>query len=148
MPIPKSIITLILIGGFIYPISSAGQEQDSDVSDSELKQFATAIQQVQVTNQESQEKMITTVEGVGLDVPRYNEILEGQADPEAQIGSEAELKKFEAASEEIVKIQSQAEQDMQQIIRDEGLSVRRYQQIAMIVQKDPELQAKLIEYMQ
>jgi len=127
----------------------AQEEQKEEVSEEELKQFASAFQQVQVVSQEAQQEMVKAIEEEGLEVMRFNEIQQAQQDPnqEAEATGE-ELKKYEAATGELERIQVEAQRLMQERIAEEGLTVDRYQEIAAIIQGDPELQQKLQQYMQ
>jgi hypothetical protein len=63
-------------------------------------------------------------------------------------GSEEEIKKFEAAIQVLDKIQAESQQDMQDKIAEEGLSVDRYQAIAALVQNDTQLQQKVQQFME
>lgn len=119
------------------------QQQTTDVSDAELQQFASVAEQIQVMNQEAQQKMVGAVEGEGLEVERFSEIQQAQQMPDQEVdATDEEMEKYNAALEELEEIQVQAQQDMQEKIQDEGMSEERYQEIGMALQSDPELQAK------
>ncbi len=145
----KKITSLLLFTLIGVMTAFAQSEQQKEVSGEELKQFASAFQQVQTVNQQAQQKMVSTVEEEGLEVQRYNEIQQAQQDPNQEDNAtDEELKQYEAATQELEKIQAQAQQEMQGKIIEEGLTVNRYQEIAAIVQSNPELQQKLQEYLQ
>lgn len=143
-------ITSFLLFTMIGVMSTFAQtEQKEEVSGEELKQFASAFQQVQTVNQEAQQKMVNTVEQEGMEVQRYNEIQQAQQDPNQEANAtNEELKQYEAATQDLEKIQVQAQQEMQEKIIEEGLTINRYQEITVIVQNDPELQQKIQEYLQ
>jgi len=133
------IISLIMM----FTISGMGvfaQQASEEVTDKELKQFASAFQQVQRVDQNAQQIMIKAVQDEGLEVQRFNEIQQAQQ-------ANQEIKKYESASTELKKIQVQAQQEMQEKITEEGLTVPRYQEIATSIQASPELQEKLQEYL-
>ncbi len=139
-----SLFMMLIISG-IGVFAQAGEE----VTDKELKQFASAYQQVQNVDQQAQQDMVKAVEEEGLEVPRFTEIQQAQQNPNQ--GSDVtneEIKKYESASKEIEKIQDQAQKEMQEKIIDEELTVPRYQEIAAAIQASPELQQKLQEYLQ
>lgn len=122
---------------------SAFAQTGKEVSDKELEQFAAAAQQVQMINQEAQQKMINTVEEQGLDVQRFSEIQQAQQDPQQELeATEEEVEKYEASTREFEKIQLKAQREMEEKITEGGLTVPRYQEIAMTLQSDPELQKK------
>jgi hypothetical protein len=141
-----SLLLFILISGIG---AYAQTEQKEEVSDQEIKQFASAFQQIQAVDQMAQQDMIKAVEDEGLDVERYNEIQQTAQDPNQEIDVNGdELKKYEIATREIEKIQMEAQQQMQEKIVEEGLTIDRYQEIAAVIQNDPELQQKLQKYLQ
>ncbi len=123
--------------------------QPEDVSEEELQQVASAIMKMQVFNQQIQQKMIDAVELKGLNAQRYTEIQQSQHNPDQDINATAEeMTNFEAANEELMKIQMEAQQQMEGIIAEEGLSMERYEGIAMLIQQNPEMQQKFQQIMQ
>jgi hypothetical protein len=119
------------------------QQQGGEISDEELQQFVSASQHLQVINQQAQQKMVASVEQGGLDVERFNEIQQAQQDPNQEASAtDEELKQYETAIQELQKIQVQAQQQMQEKIKEEGLTESRFQEISMVLQNDPELQEK------
>jgi hypothetical protein len=119
-------------------------EKPEVVSDEELKQFASAVIEIQSINLQAQEKMINTVQDEGLEVQRFNEIQLALEDPgQDHAITEEELKDFESISEKLDRIQAEAEQEMIDKIKEEGLTENRYQEIAVEVQNDTILLEKL-----
>lgn len=120
-----------------------------DVSNDELKQFAAAVQQVQMINMQTQQTMVKTVEDNGIELDRFNEIMKSQQNPDIEVtASEEEMNTIEEISKQLEGIQMKAQQSMQEKITDTGLSIERYQQIANVVQNSPELQQKLQQLIQ
>lgn len=118
--------------------------QPIDVSDAEIVQFASAFTKIQSIDQHVQQKMLAALQDEGIEVQKFNEILNAQQDTNQEVtASEDELEKFAAAHKSIEQIQNQAQQDMQKVIIDNKLTVPRYQEIMMAIQSDPELQQKL-----
>ncbi len=132
-------------------ISSVGifAQSGEEVTDKELKQFASAYQQVQNINQQAQQNMIEAVEEEGFEIQRFNEIQQAQQDPNQDSdATDEEIRKYETASKKIEKIQGQAQQKVEKKISEEGLSLARYQEIIAAIQNSPELHEKLQEYLQ
>lgn len=135
---------------FIALLSMGGVfAQDANtVSNQELEQFAGALMKIQEVTRETQEEMIAAVEKKGLEVQRFNEMMQANQDPDKEVeGSEDEIKKFESATSELDSIQIASQRDMEAGIVEEGLTVERYRAIAALVQNDASLQQKLTEYM-
>jgi hypothetical protein len=115
----------------------------SEVSDEELKNFISASQEVQAYSQQIQQQMVSAVEDQGIQAQRFSEIQRGQQNPNSEMDvSQEEMKKFQAASQAVQKIQMEAQQEMQNKLSEVGLTQKRYQEISMMVQSDPELQQK------
>jgi hypothetical protein len=152
MVLLKKITNLLFLFFFVITGVNAQlpqQSQPTEVSDSELKQFATALIKIQSIEQQVQGKMVTAVNGAGIEVQRFSEILKATQDPNTEVdASDKEIEKFDDANQAIEKIQNQAQHDMQNVVRENDLTVNRYQQIMAAVQNDPELQQKLQEQMQ
>jgi hypothetical protein len=125
------------------------QQQTTEVSDDEIEQFALAFVEVQNIEQKVQPEMIQAVEEEGIEVQRFNEIMNAQQDPNQEVdASEDELKKFASANREIEDIQNRAQREMMGKITKSGLTVERYQEIMTAVRNDPALQQKLQSSMQ
>lgn len=161
MTLSRRISILSVTGIFIFgttlfaqppqqmPLQQMPQQQTSDVSDEEVEQFANSFQKVQQVNQQSQQKMVGAVEEEGLDVQRFNEIQQAQQDPNQDAAaSEKEMETFDAAMRQLQVIQNQAQQEMQEKIIEEGLTIERYQEIISMVQSDVSLQQRLQEQME
>ncbi len=138
-------ITLLLLTVFFCGTATFAQTQTGDkVSDKEVKLFVSAVKEVQVINQESQQNMIKAVEEAELDIQRFNEIYGAMQDPNTDVdASDEEMEKFNKANTEIVGIQTEAQQKMEKEIVDQDLTIQRYQEINMQVQNDPELMQKV-----
>lgn len=141
-------ITVLLLAVFFCGSASYAQTDDK-VSDKEVKKFASAVKEVQVINQESQESMMKAVEDSELDIQRFNEIYGAMQDPNTELeASDEEMEKFNKANTEIANIQTEAQQKMEKKILDQDLTVERYQEINMKVQNDPELMQKIQKLLQ
>ena len=147
MTITKKITTLLALTLFFA--SGVIAQTEKEVSDKEIKQFASAIQEVAVINQQIQQKMVNTVEEEGLAVQRFNEIIQSQQDPNKETElKDGEKEKFEDVSRKLEEMQMKAQAKMEEKITDEGLTLKRYQEIAALVQSDPNLQQRIKEYLQ
>ncbi|WP_081212098.1 DUF4168 domain-containing protein [Salegentibacter sediminis] len=125
------------------------QQQQVEVNDEELTKFANAYQGITVINQQAQQEMIKVVEDSGFDVKRFNEIHQASLDPnkEVEVTSEEKAQHKEVVSE-IEGMQSEFQAEMEEVIKEQGLSVERYEQLAMALQRDTALQQRLQKLMQ
>ncbi|MEE4196040.1 MAG: DUF4168 domain-containing protein [Bacteroidales bacterium] len=144
-----SLFLTLIVSSTIVFAQTPQVPQDTDVSDQDLETFAVAFQQVQSLNQTAQQDMVKAVQDEGLSVQRYNEMLQGEKDPAKNANAtNQEKEQFEKINQQIAVIQQKAQQTMQQKIQDEGLTVKRYQEIAFAIQNSPELQEKIQQLMQ
>jgi hypothetical protein len=143
-------ITLLLLTVLIGSSGLFAQTvQKEDVTDEKLEQWAAAYKQIQLVDQEAQQHMITAVEESGMEVPRFIELQQAQADPDQELEAESEeVAMFTAASQKIQQIQTEAQTTMQTKIQEKGMTLNEYQELGAVIQSDQELQAKMMEYLQ
>jgi len=124
------------------------QQQEVSVGDEELKKFAQAASKMQELNQSLQGDMVQVLEEEGVSVEAYKQFIQSQRNPELEDEQTEEKKnKLKAANQKILKLQSKGEEKMKAEIIEQGLTVSRYQEIAALVQQNPQLQQKLQNYM-
>lgn len=117
-----------------------------NVNDEELEQFVKAVDKVQKLQEGAQDKMVKAIEEKDLDADRFNQINSmlhnPEIDPSAEV-SQTELDNFEQARAEVEKIQEDIQNKQVQVIKEQGLEVERYLEIARGAQHDPELREKI-----
>lgn len=129
--------------------ASALYAQDTAIPDAELEKFVDAYKGMLVLNESAQARMVEAVEAKDMTVERFNELSQAQEDPGTDAkASEAEMKQFEAAMGELMQVQMQVQTEMEGVITKAGLSIDRYQEIAMRLQSDPELQMRIQSMLQ
>jgi hypothetical protein len=147
----KSLFLVVLFGStvaFAQTPQMPGTPQQKPVTDEEIRLFAEAFKEVQVLNQDAQQLMIDAITAEGLELERFTEIYQSLQMPDQQGDvAEDEIQKYENASSEIEKIQSEVQVKMEAKIADAGLTPERYQEIGMALQNSPELQQKIQEYL-
>ena len=125
------------------------QQRDIDVSDGEINQFASVFVELQSMNQGVQQEMMSAVEEEGIEVQRFNQIMQAQQDPNKEVeANEEELQNFAKASQAVEQIQAKVQKEMEKVITENDLTVQRYQQIMMAVRTDTELQQRLQQKIQ
>ena len=120
------------------------QQQQIEVSDEEMATFARIFQSIRMENNKFQQEMMVVMEEEGMEVQRFNQIHEATLNPEAEVdATEEEKQKHQRIIGKIEERQVAIQQEMEKLISDEGMTVERYQQIAMHLPGDPALQDKL-----
>ena len=140
-------ITITLLLSILMVQSSLAQEKK--ITDVELNKFADAYQQVKLINQASQQKMIDAVANEDITVERFNLINKADQNPNKEVkATTEELEKYDAALEAIEEIQENVKAQLQTKIKEAGLSLQRFQQIANMMREDKALQQRLSSLMQ
>lgn len=144
-----SLLIVLFMGTAFLNAQTPQPTAATDVSDKELTTFVAAFQQVQIINQQAQQNMAKAVQDEELSIERFNEMKQSEQNPNQEVqGTTEEMEQFDRANQQIVQIQKEATQSMQKKIEDEGLTIQRYQEIAMALQNSPELQQKIQKMMQ
>jgi len=132
------------ISGVNAQIQAPAQNVATDVSEQELSNFADAYQAIQVENQKIQEKMESMIQESGLDVEKFQKIQNSKMNPEAEVeATEEELTAHQTVMTKIQAMQPELQTQMETVIKNKGLSIERYQEVASAIQADASLQQKL-----
>tara|TARA_B100000949_G_scaffold207003_1_gene198007 strand:+ start:7053 stop:7523 length:471 start_codon:yes stop_codon:yes gene_type:complete len=139
----KTFVVCIAAVG-VSAFSQVNAQEQVQVSDGELNKIASAFQDIQKVNMEAQQQVMKTVQESGFDANRFNEMYQATASPEKTVeASDEEKERFGKLMNEIQEMQVGFTQQIEEIISNEGLSMERYQTIAMALQSDSELQGRL-----
>ncbi|QLE01172.1 DUF4168 domain-containing protein [Galbibacter sp. BG1] len=132
------------IFGQVQAPQPAAPAKATNVSDADLQKFAEAYMSIQQENQKAQQQMAAKIQEEGLELERFNEIHKASMDPNTEVeATDEELAMHKAAVSELEKMQPALEAKMKGIIEESGLTMERYQTVAMSVQADQGLQQKL-----
>lgn len=124
--------------------SVAPQQQKLDVSDAELSKFADVYQKMRMMNQKAQQKMVQVVQDEGMDVERFNKVHMALTQGKEGVNvTDKEKETHKAVMEKLEGMQAEFQKQMEDIITEQGLTPERYQQLAMALRTDTELQQRL-----
>ncbi len=124
--------------------SQVSAQEQVEVTDAELDKIVSAFQGIQKVNMEAQQQVMKKVEESGFDANRFNELYLASASPEQTVdASDEEKERFGKVMAEIQQMQVGFTEKIEEIITNEGMSIERYQTIAMALQSDTELQGRL-----
>jgi acetyl-CoA acetyltransferase len=129
---------------FLMIIGSSSLMAQTNVTDEEIGQFAVTFQKMRMINQEAQKQLSEAIAEEGMEVTRFNTIHQAQMDPAAEVElTKEEEKKYEAIIKDLNEMQAEFRKEIEDMIKDGGLSVERYEQIGAQLQNDAELQKRL-----
>lgn len=124
------------------------QQTEIEVSDQELQQFASAMEEVNAIQENARNDMRVAVEESGLTIESYNQIVKEMKNAQTMAdvsASEEEVEKVQDVADSISVIQTTMQQEMQEALQDEDLTQERFQAILQAVQSDPQLQQRMQE---
>ncbi|MCC8361162.1 DUF4168 domain-containing protein [Salinimicrobium sediminilitoris] len=125
------------------------EQQQTEVTDAELTKFVEALKGVQMVTQQAQQKMMQMVQEEGMEIPRFNEIHQASVDPKVEVEATSEEKAtHKKIIGELETMQAGIQEQLESLIKDQGLSLERYEQIAMRLQSDTQLQQRIQQMIQ
>lgn len=125
------------------------EQQQTEVTDAELTKFIAALQGIQMVTQQAQQEMMEVVQDKNMDIVRFNEIHEGTINSEVEVeATPEEIGTYKEIIGQLETMQTNVQQQLEKLITDQGLSLQRYEQIAMQLQSNPELQQRIQQMLQ
>lgn len=125
------------------------QQEQTEITDAELTKFVKALESIQMVTQQAQQEMIGVVQKEGMEIQRFNEIHQAAMNPEVELeATPEEITKHKEIIEQLETMQVNVQQQMEKLITDQGLSLEKYEQIAMKLQSDTQLQQRIQQMLQ
>ena len=142
----KNVFAMLVSAVLLTSSFSFSQEE---VTTEDLKKFASIYGEVQVKNQALQQGMAQMIQDKGMEINRFNELYEAAASPDVDIEATAEeLALHQEVVQEIEGAQTAFQEEIVELIEEEGMTLQRYQEVFAQLQSDQELQQKFSEIMQ
>ncbi|MBC5992635.1 DUF4168 domain-containing protein [Pontibacter cellulosilyticus] len=115
-----------------------------EFSDDELSKFIKANTAAVELEKQGREAVVTTIEGTGLTVDRFNELAQANRDKKLdEVAKDDEKKAFGDAVRGVLKLRPENKQKVEKAITDQGLTLEQYNKIHAAFQKDKAVQAKV-----
>lgn len=153
MKTTKGLILALLVAAFSVPAFAQVQSQppainSDDITDEELKMVVNIADSATHIQEEANLKMKKIVESEGMKFERFQEIVMAQQNP--QLAARVEITDDEQTLLEKVQgnlmlVNDEAQQKYIATIENEGLTVEKFQQIAMAIQSDTEVARRFEE---
>ncbi len=147
MHLLKKIAVLSLLLICLLPAVRA--QSEDNISDKELRQYVTVMKEIQTINRNFRNETTDIIKAEGLEVTRFNVLNSARQNPALESdATEEEEKKLAAALKKIDKMQEIIKKEIDDEVLKSGLTIERYEEINKIIEKNPELQQKIIKLMQ
>jgi hypothetical protein len=119
---------------------------DKKLTDADLNKLATILGKLQELNVESQNKMMAVVQAKGMETQKYMQLQQSMQSPEtAKNVSEAEKAKMQEINKELGKVQVDMRKKMENVLKNENITMAEYQEMMIAIQMDPAAQQKLMQ---
>lgn len=129
---------------FFMMIGTSTLMAQSDVTDKEIEQFSVTFQKMRMINQEAQKDLSEIITKEGMEIARFNTIHQAQMNPQAEADlTKEEEKQYDTIIEALNEMQLEFRKEMESMISESGLSVKRYEEIANQLQQDAQLQERV-----
>ena len=129
---------------FLMMIGTSTLMAQTDVTDEEVEKFAVTFQKMRMINQEAQKELGEAITEQGMEITRFNTIHQAELDPEAEVElTKEEEKKYNAIIKDLNEMQAEFRKEIEDMIKEGGLSIERYEQIGNQLQNDAELQERV-----
>jgi urate oxidase len=120
------------------------QTVKENFSDERLKKFVEVYKKLAPQQQQAEAKMLTAIEQQGLTPQRFNQLAENtQKNSSSATASAEEMKKFNAAAQQIVAIQKDEQPRIEKAITDEGMKPEEFEQIVLAYHQNPAIQQRI-----
>jgi Cu2+-containing amine oxidase len=147
MHLLKKIAVLSLLLICLLPAVRA--QSEDNISDKELRQYVTVMKEIQTINRNFRNETTDIIKAEGLEVTRFNVLNSARQNPALESdATEEEEKKLAAVLKKIDKMQEIIKKEIDDEVLKSGLTIERYEEINKIIEKNPELQQKIIKLMQ
>ncbi|HAC63341.1 MAG TPA: hypothetical protein DCF68_07310 [Cyanothece sp. UBA12306] len=141
----------LMSGANAIPVSNhshslVAQAQSTNVSDQELEKFAKIILEQAKLAKKTQDMMVTVLQREGLTQKRFREIAKQQSNSNSQAAegvTSEEMQQYKQALPKIKSITETYKEKLQAMVKSEGFSVKRFNEIAIAVEDDKSLQTKI-----
>tara|TARA_R100000951_G_scaffold113176_1_gene114689 strand:+ start:171 stop:623 length:453 start_codon:yes stop_codon:yes gene_type:complete len=143
--------TLLFASLAIFGLSNGlfAQDESQNVSDEDLEAFVVIYKEVQTENKKIQQKMAGTIQAEGMEIKRFNEINQANANPNKEVeATTEEMEAYNKVTKKVKKMRTDFQQKVKEMINEaEDMTLEKYQEIYAELQKDKSLQKKFGELM-
>ncbi|MFO8055140.1 MAG: DUF4168 domain-containing protein [Bacteroidales bacterium] len=144
----KAISGILVMLLFSLPLfAQVGMEQqgqqDDEITDEDLKKFAKVSEDLDKMQEESNAEMEEIIKKNGMELQRFNEIMQAKRSGQEVEMEDGEEEKFQKINQELQEYQQGNQQKAVDVLDKRDLSQQKYMAIRQKLQTDKELQQRL-----
>ena len=150
--------TLVLFFAFLFTGTSLQAQvappaqpdllESDDVSEQQVNKFVDAMQIVQKIQQESQPKMLQAIQEVGLNPQQFIQAAQAMQQGKETGLNDEDQEKFETVQKKVQEIQVEANGQIEAKIKEQDLTLQKFNQLFLSYQQNPELKKRIDEKLQ
>ncbi|GAA5033594.1 hypothetical protein GCM10011506_26060 [Marivirga lumbricoides] len=153
----KLILKIWMIGIFMFFASFVVNAQvpqsnqsavKADFEDEEIEKFVEVNTVVIEVQKKAQDEAMVIIEENDLDLQRFNEIVAIQQGKSEEEATPEELASFNQAAQEIMKNNQETQAEIIELLDENEVDQKTYQQMMMAYQQDEEFRAKVDKIVQ
>lgn len=130
------------------PPENQPEQQTFEISDEEVEKFVKAAEKAETLREESRQKMQELTEKYDIDINEYRQKQRMVEDPTRRKQmDEDELERIQDFGQELNDLQQEMDSKVRNEVKEAGLDMQRYQQILSALQRDDELEKKIMDKM-
>ncbi len=130
--------------------SGSGQGNAPSFEDSELQKFAQVMEEIQSVQTESNQKIESAFSDSSLSKQRFNTLYQARKSgnqQKAEDETSSETKEFNKLAKQIQTIQQSSQKQMVETVRNNDMTVQKFNQIVKAMRSNPELGQRVQEMM-
>ncbi|MDR7131223.1 hypothetical protein J2X69_003583 [Algoriphagus sp. 4150] len=151
----SKLFSFAVVAAFLMANVAIGQQQtlpptvqegvQEDFSEKEIETFVKINKEIMPLQENIQTDMVSSIEEVGMEVPRFQELAQAQQGGKLQEVSQdpKELEKFNAVGQKIMKLQESLQGEIEKVIDDNKMSTEKFEAIYMAYNTNPEVKQKV-----
>ena len=142
------LVTGSTLQGQVAPPAQPDLLKSEEVTDAQVEKFADAMQTVQKIQQESQPKMLQAIQEVGLNPQQFIQAAQALQQGKETGLNEEDQEKFETVQKKVQEIQVEANGQIEAKIKEQDLTLQKFNQLFLSYQQNQELQERINEQLQ
>lgn len=132
------------------PGFQSGQENAPSFEDSELQKFAEVMKKIQAVQTESNQEIESAFSDSSMSKQRFNSLYQARKSENKQKAADettAETKEFNKLAKQIQTIQQKSQKQMVETVRNNDMTVQKFNQIVKAMRSNPELGQRIQQMM-
>ncbi len=121
---------------------------DMDISDDDLRAFAEIDSELRMMQEDARSQMIDVIENHGMTLEEFQQHSQMQQQGMTDQIPEGDAQAIADINDEKQSIQETIIESMETLVEDHGMSVDEYEQLAMVINQNPDYQQRLMEMQQ